>query len=184
MEEIRGNETGMSVEAIDGNMVFKPIGHLNFTPEEYGTIKESSKGHQYVVMYRDHADGNGKGEYFAVGDFDRIFSEQGYWFNGEDRPIHTIVLTNDDVPSIVAKREHLIRMIQMSESKMNEIVVPPKPKCDGRATRNTNPNAFEEWDNMKLLQETRKRAMKNRIDVLRAELEKTKNYSTTLYRIK
>lgn len=181
MEEINANETGMSVETIDGNMVFKPIGHLNFTPEEYGTIKESSKGHQYVVMYRDHADGNGKGEYFAAGDFDRIFSEQGYWFNGVDRPIHTIVLTNDDVPSIVAKREHLIRMIQMSESKMNGIVVPSKPNCDGRATRKTNPKAFEEWDELKLSQEARKRALKNRIDALRTELEKTKKYSTTLY---
>lgn len=102
-------------------------------------------GYKWVVMYRDHYRGNGKGEYFLAQDYPKLLEKQRYLFNNEDRPVHTIILTNEDVPSMVEKRRVLINLLTKKNDDIRTLAR-PKKNFDGRKTRRTAPQEYAEYD--------------------------------------
>lgn len=152
---------------------------------DWQTIIEESASYKYVVMYRDHYRGNGKGEYFSAEDFKRLFKEQDFWFFNFERPVYKVILTNDDVPSIIARRRELINDIQHVEFNIHYLYIPMRPNCDGRATRRTQPEAFAEWDKAKAKAQRKLNKLNKKRNNLREALEAVQPYySTTLYNIK
>ena len=145
-------------------------------------ILNESKSFKYVVMYRDHYRGNGKGEWFKAEEFAALFEKQGFWFYGCERPVYEVILTDDDVPAIIEQRKQIISELQKVECDIRFTNIPMRPHCDGRATRRTQPEAFAEWDKAKA---TRKlNGLRKRRDGLQASLDAVQSvYSTTLYHI-
>ncbi len=151
---------------------------------DWQTIMSEAAAYKFVVMYRSHERGNGKGEYFSTSDFERLFKEQDFWFFNCERPVWQVILTDEDVPSIIAQRRELIDKIQRVEFDIHYLHIPMRPNCDGRATRRTQPEAFAEWDKAKAKAERKMKTLRNKRDNLRKELEAVQPYfSTTLYNI-
>lgn len=140
------------------------------------------QGYKWVVMLRDHYRGNDKGEYFAASDYDRIKRTQPYWFTNTDHPIHTVILTNDDVPSIIAKRCEIINKIQNLTVLADRLNRPTKG-FDGRKTRKTAPELFAEWDKRVDAYCKQKGALIDKKTDAMSALQDLPKYSTTLLRI-
>lgn len=156
---------------------------------DYGTfdwksIMKDAAAYKYVVMYRDHYRGNGRGEYFNSEEFEKIFAEQDFWFYNCERPVWKVILTNDEVPAIIGRRRLLVREINLLSYEIQHIYVPFRPACDGRATRRTQPEAFAEWDKAKAKAERKIKKLRTKRDNIRKQLEAVQPYySTTLYKI-
>lgn len=141
------------------------------------------QGFKWVIMYRDHYRGNGKGEYFAAADYDRIKRTQPYWFTNTDRPVHTVILTNNDVPSIIQTRYKLIEKINRLDVEINRLNRPQKG-FDGRKTRRSAPELYADYDKRIATYNKQVSALIDQKTDIQAELQKIENYSTTLMRIK
>ena len=155
-------------------------------PFDWDKIKEEAKHYKYVVMYREgHYRGNGKGEFFESNILNELFEKQIFWFNNEYRPIQAVILTNDDVESIINKRKIIISKINIAESDYYKFKRDLKyPKLDRRTTRKTNP---QDWANFDKIVNKKRRmelaTLKKKRD-LSKELDALPYYSTTLYHIR
>ena len=137
---------------------------------------------KWVILMRDHADGNGKGEYFAAADYDKIKAAQPYWFTNTDRPVHTVILTDDDVPSIINKRNLIINALQNLDVEINKNKRPAKD-FDGRKTRRTAPELYADYDKrLNAYNAAVSRLIDQKTD-LYAALQTLPHYSTTLKKI-
>jgi hypothetical protein len=147
-------------------------------------IMNEAKNYKYVVMYRDHYRGNGKGEWFKADEFAAIFKQQDFWFYNIERPVFQVILTDDDVPAIIMQRSEIIRELQKVECDIRYTNIPMRPMCDGRATRRTQPEAFAAWDKAKAKAAKKLNSLRSRRDSLQASLNAVQPYySTTLYNI-
>ena len=146
-------------------------------------IINAAQEYKYVVMYRDHYRGNGKGEYFESGIFRELYEQQGFWFRNTDRPVHTVILTNDDVPGLIARRKELINAIDSLQCACNNVRIPYRPACDGRATRRTQPDAFAEWDTEKAAALAHVKELREQREAVSRTLNEVPYYSTTLLRL-
>lgn len=155
---------------------------MNKTIKISDLTPEAVNGYKWVVMYRDHYRGNGKGEYFAASDLAAIRTQQPFWFDNTDRPVHTVILTNDDVPAIIAKRCEIINKIQNLTAQIDSLNRPPKG-FDGRKTRKTAPELFAEWDKRVDAYCKQKGALIDKKTDAMAALQDLPKYSTTLLRI-
>lgn len=152
---------------------------------DWNEILKESKNYKYVVMLRDHYNGNGKGEFFESQHFDWLMEHQKFWFFNCERPVYHVTLTNDNVPAIIDKRKTLINAINDIERKLREIVIPMRPACDGRATRRTQPEAYAQWDKDREDGKTKYSILKSKHDSLLNELSSIKpSFSTTLLELK
>ncbi|MBP5455604.1 MAG: hypothetical protein J6Y37_03830 [Paludibacteraceae bacterium] len=138
---------------------------------------------KWVVLHRDHYQGNAKGEYFAASDYDTLKREQPFWFLSEDRPVYEVVLTDEDVPSLVKRRGDVIRELDGLRYDYNHIYDPARPKCDGRKTRRTAPEAYAQFDEDKAKAKEAKGKIKQRESELYEELGQLP-FSSTLYHIR
>ena len=125
---------------------------------------------KWVVMHRDHYQGNAKGEYFAASDYDALKREQPFWFLSEDRPVYEVVLTDEDVPSLVKRRGDVIQEIKDLRYDYNHVYDPLRPKCDGRKTRRTAPEAYAQFDEDKAKAKEAKQKIEGRLNELYEEL--------------
>lgn len=150
---------------------------------DWQDIMNEAKCYKYVVMYRDHYPGNGKGEYFRSEDFELLMEHQSHWFNCTERPLEMVILTNDDVPDIINERKRLIDLLQTIRWQKEKINVPAHPDCDGRATRRTQPEAYAKWDAEVAQTKALIAEKKEAINRLQAQLNTITYYSSTLYRI-
>lgn len=147
-------------------------------------IMNEAKDYKCVVMHRNHYRGNGKGEWFRAEEFAALFEKEGFWFFNCERPVYEVILTDDDVPGIIAQRRELIDKIQRVEFDIRNTNIPMRPMCDGRATRRTQPEAFAEWDKAKAKAAKKLNSLRSRRDSLQAQLDAVQPYySTTLYHI-
>lgn len=137
-------------------------------------------GYKWVVMYRDHYRGNSKGEYFLSDKFAKIMKEEPFWFYNLERPVHTVILTNDDVPTIVKQRCELINSLSHLKCDMWRCHKPAKG-FDGRFTRNTHPELYAKYD--KEVAEVNKKYNKLReeYNAVETKLKQIKYYSSTLH---
>lgn len=108
-------------------------------------IMNEAHNYKYVVMYRDNYRLNSKGEFFPADNFADLVREQPQWFTNEERPVYKVVLTNDDVPAIIADRKRVIAQINNVEITMSTINQPTL-QADGRSTRRTQPEAWAAFD--------------------------------------
>lgn len=140
------------------------------------------KGYKYVIMYQDHYRGNGKGFYFLTENYEKIKESQRFWFTNTDRPVHTVILTNSDIPTILAQRRKFIYSLQSVEFDIQHL---PRPtKCfDGRKTRRTAPELYAAYDEEVNQYNLRISELCDTKLQLYAELGKIPKYSTTLYYI-
>lgn len=83
--------------------MFIKLQKIGSQSEIYQLAKE--KGAKWVVILNDHYHGNSKGCYYSVEDF---HSAKINWM-AEERPITSVMLTDDDVPALVKKRALLIQ---------------------------------------------------------------------------
>lgn len=141
------------------------------------------QGYTWVVLLRDHYRGNAKGEYFLASDYDRIKRDQPFFFTNTERPVYMIILTDDDVPTIIAKRSILIDKITSVDVEINRLKRPRKV-FDGRKTRRTAPELYAEYDKQVATYNSQISALIDRKTDIMAELQKIENYSTKLLRIK
>lgn len=137
---------------------------------------------KWVVMFRDHYQGNSKGEYFAVSDYEALKKKQPFWFTSEDRPVYEVVMTDEDVPSLVNRRRDVIKLLDSLKYDYDHVYDPMKPKCDGRKTRRTAPEAYAQFDKDKAKAKEEKDRIKERKEDLYDELGHLP-FSSTLLRI-
>lgn len=137
---------------------------------------------KWVVMFRDHYRGNSKGEYFAVGDYEALKEKQPFWFINEDRPVYEVVMTDEDVPSLVKRRGDVIRRLDCLKYDYNHVYDPMRPKCDGRKTRRTAPEAYAQFDKDKAEAQKKKDEIEASYKGLLEELGHLP-FSSTLHRI-
>ena len=146
-------------------------------------IMNEASNYKYVVMYRDHYQGNGKGEFFAADRLAALMDEQPYWFHNEDRPVYEVILTDDDVVEIINARQRVIDQINKTEYTMNALPLPVL-KADRRSTRRTQPEAWAEYDRAVDAYDEDRRALEFALAALRAALNVIPYYSTTLLQIR
>lgn len=140
------------------------------------------QGYTWVVLLRDHYRGNGKGEYFLASDYDRIKREQPFLFTNTERPVYTVILTDNDVPAIIAKRSSLISKINSINFEINHSKR-PKKGFDGRKTRRTAPELYAEYDKQIAAYNSQMSILFDKKTDIMAELQKIDNFSTSLLRI-
>ena len=141
------------------------------------------QGYTWVVLLRDHYRGNTKGEYFLAADYDRIKREQPFFFTNTERPVYTVILTDNDVPAIITKRSSLIKEINSINIEINRLNR-PKKEFDGRKTRRTAPELYAEYDKQVAAYNSQMSVLFNKKTDLMSELENIENYSTLLVRVK
>lgn len=142
----------------------------------------NTEGYTWVVMLRDHANGNGKGEFFAAENYEKIKNAQPFWLTNTDRPVHTVILTDDDVPTIIQKRGYIIRDINKKDVEINALKRPAKD-FDGRKTRRTAPELYADYDKrLNAYNAAVSRLIDKKTD-LYAVLQTLPHYSTTLKQI-
>lgn len=141
------------------------------------------QGYKWVLMYRDHSPGNSAGEYFLASDYERIKRTQPYLFANTDRPVYLVILTNNDVPSIIQTRSYFVDAAKGIDVKINRLNRPTKG-FDGRKTRRTAPELFADYD--KRIAEYNKQvsALVDQKTDLFASYKKLPVYSINLLRIK
>jgi hypothetical protein len=91
-------------------------------------------------------------------------------------------LTDEDVPSLVKRRDDVIRELDGLRYDYNHVYDPARPKCDGRKTRRTAPEAYAQFDEDKAKAKEIKQKIKQRENELYEELGQLP-FSSTLYRI-
>lgn len=155
---------------------------MNKTIKISDLTPEAVNGYKWVVMYRDHYRGNGKGEYFAASDLAEIRAQQPFWFDNTDRPVHTVILTNDDVPAIIETRCLIINGIQNLRHTIETTARPPR-NFDGRKTRKTAPELYAAYDRALADYTAQINRLKSKKTALQTTLDGMQNYSTTLLRI-
>jgi hypothetical protein len=146
------------------------------------TIMNEASNYKYVVMYRDHYQGNGKGEFFAADRLAALMEEQPYWFSNEDRPVYEVILTDEDIPKIIADRQKVIDQIQTAEYTMSKLSRPVL-NADRRSTRRTQPEAWAEYDKAVEAYNADRSALELAIAGLRAALKVIPYHSTTLLQL-
>lgn len=114
------------------------IFNANYTTFSWKEVMNEASNYKYIVMYRDHYQGNGKGEFFAADRLAALMEEQPYWFSNEDRPVYEVILTDEDIPKIIADRQKVIDQIQTAEYTMSKLSRPVL-NADRRSTRRTQP---------------------------------------------
>lgn len=124
---------------------FKMISENPADISTWEDVMNEAHNYKYVVMYRDRYLGNSKGEFFQAHNFADLFREQPYWFNNEYRPVFEVLLTNDDVPTIIADRKRVIAQIHKVDITLSTINQPTL-QADGRSTRRTQPEAWAAFD--------------------------------------
>ena len=88
------------------------------TEKNVTSVQEAiNLGFKYVIAYRDHYRGNSKGEIYVCNEKNARI--QLSHFNMDDRGIHTMLATNDDVLAIQSKRNRLINVISHIEHSMS-----------------------------------------------------------------
>lgn len=143
-------------------------------------IMQEAVNYKYVVMYRDHYRGNGKGEYFDGNKMMEILNKCSYLFSNDDRPVYKVILTNDDVPKCIGQRKELIKIIDELMYEKYQIHIPGRPNCDGRKTRRTAPEAYAEFDRICKEGSELKRKITAEIGYYLKQMEDIPYYSTTL----
>ena len=146
-------------------------------------VKKEARNYKYVVMYRDHYTCNGKGEFIASSDFDRVFVEQPYWFTNEDRPVYQVIFTNDEVPAIIADRQKILDQMNKVRYTMSTIQRPIL-QADGRSTRRTQPEAWAAFDKAVEDYNAQRDALQQCLNLLLETLGKLEYYSTTLLQLR
>lgn len=159
------------------------IFNANYTTFSWKEVMDEAKNYQFVVMYRDHYQGNGKGEFFAADRLAALMKEQPYWFSNEDRPVYEVILTDEDIPKIIADRQKVIDQIQTAEYTMSKLSRPVL-NADRRSTRRTQPEAWAEYDKAVEAYNADRSALELAIAGLRAALKVIPYYSTTLLQIR
>lgn len=107
-------------------------------------IKEA-QNYKYLIILRDHYRGNGAGEYCLTSILEALYKEQGFWFNNIERPVHTVIMTDMDVPSNISQRNKLYQEAERKTYEISHVYMPMRPACDGRATEKTQPEAYAQW---------------------------------------
>lgn len=152
------------------------------SPFSWTEIQEIAKNYNYVVILRNHHRGNGVGEFFETKKFNEILKNQPFWFNCDERPVHTVILTNEDIPSIVDERERLISKLNLIQFKMSELRK-PQLQADNRSTRRTQPAAWALYDKEMNTYNLQRAALLQNLNMYESELKKLPNYSVTLLQL-
>lgn len=137
---------------------------------------------KWIILIRDHYRDNGKGEFFAATRYEALKKKAPYWFLNEERPVCTVIMTDDDVPSLVQERDKTIKAIFSLKRDRDNVYDPAKPDCDGRKTRRTAPEAYAKFDKDKAKAKKDKERIAKKIKVLEERLKELP-YSSTLYHI-
>lgn len=145
-------------------------------------VMNEARNYKYVVMYRDHYRGNGKGEFFQANNFAALLREQPYWFAQEERPVYEVILTNDDVPDIIADRKRVISQMSKVEYTLSTISR-PNLQADGRSTRRTQPEAWADFDKAVEDYNAQRTALQQCLNLLSQTLTALPYYSTTLMQL-
>lgn len=149
----------------------------------------------WVVIFHDHYRGNAEGYYQAIEDFEN--SKHFHWHESyADRGAVSVVLTDEDVPSLVAKKRELAaRLRELIHNKVNAINqawhnIGPLKHIDGRWGKN-NPKRIEAMEFNKKLPILRKQAEENvtaifreEEEALRAEIVKLALVSSSMWQFK
>ena len=155
---------------------------ISDNPADLSTWEEvmtEARNYKYVVMHRDCYRGNGKGEFFQAHNFADLFREQPYWFNNEEHPVNEVLLTNDDVPAIIADRKRVIAQIRKVDITLSTINQPTL-QADGRSTRRTQPEAWAAFDRAVEDYNAQSNALQQCINLLSQTLTALPYYSTSL----
>lgn len=107
-------------------------------------IKEA-QNFKYFIILRDHYRGNAAGEYCLTSILEALYKEQNFWFYNIERPVHTVIMTDMDVPSNISQRNKLYQETERKTYEISHVYMPMRPACDGRATERTQPEAFAQW---------------------------------------
>ena len=164
------------------NKTFKMISDNPADLSTWEEVMNEARNYKYVVMYRDHYTGNGKGEFFQAHNFAALLKEQPYWFAQEERPVYEVILTNDDVPSIIADRKRVIAQMAKVEYTMSTINHPTL-QGDGRSTRRTQPEVWAAFDKAVEDYHNQRNALQQCLNLLSQTLTALPYYSTTLMQI-
>lgn len=161
------------------NKIFAMISNNPANLPTWEDVMNEARNYQYVVMYNDYYRGNGDGEFFRADNFAALRSEQPYWFSQEERPVYAVILTNDDVPAIIADRQRVIEQINNVEYTLSTIARPTL-LADGRSTRRTNPAAWAAFDKAVADYNAQRDALQQCLTLLNKTLAALPYYSTTL----
>lgn len=164
------------------NKTFKMIADNPADLSKWEDVMNEASNYKYVVMHRDHYRGNGKGEFFQANNFAALLREQPYWFTNEERPVYEVILTNDDVPTIIADRRRVIAQINKVEYTLSTIQSPTL-QVDGRSTRRTQPEAWAAFDKAVEDYNAQRNALQQCISLLSQTLIALPYYSTTLMQL-
>jgi len=164
------------------NKTFKMISDNPADLSTWEDVMNEARNYQYVVMYRDHYRGNGKGEFFQANNFAALIREQPFWFAQEERPVYEVILTNEDVPAIIADRQRVIAQMNKVEYTLSTIIRPTL-QADGRSTRRTNPAAWAAFDKAVEDYNAQRNALQQCLNLLSQTLTALPYYSTTLLEI-
>lgn len=135
-------------------------------------IKEA-QNYKYLIILREHYRGNAAGEYCLTSILEALYKE-GFWFYNIERPVHTVIMTDMDVPSNISQRNKLYQEAERKTYEISRVYMPMRPACDGRATEKTQPEAFAQWH--KVRQEGQAK-----IDALKAEKRNIEEQLDVLY---
>lgn len=150
---------------------------------------------KWVVIFHDHYRGNAEGYYQTVEDFEN--SKHFHWHECyADRGAVSVWLTDEDVPSLVAKKRELAeRLRELIRDKVNAINqawhnIGGLKRIDGRWSK-TNPKRIEAMEFNEELPILRKQAERNvtaifreKEEALRAEIDKLALVSSSMWQFK
>lgn len=112
---------------------------------DWESIINEAQDYKYIIILRDHDKANGAGDYCSTSIIETLYKTEAFWFFNIERPVHTVILTDVDVPSNIAYRQRLSKEIAIKTQERYKVYMPMRPACDGRATERTQPEAFAEW---------------------------------------
>lgn len=136
-------------------------------------IIQKAQDYKYIIILHDHYIANAAGEYSLTSILPALYKNERFWFDNEERPVHTVILTDIDVKANIDERVALRRDIQAKVVERYRVPMPLRPACDGRATERTQPEAFAAW------RQARKEGQA-KIDSLTEEINQLRDRFTSL----
>lgn len=143
-------------------------------------VEEARKhGAKWVVVWTDHYRGNSKGYYQSVENFAK--SNVLHWNDiPEDRGAVQVILTDEDVPAMVAQKTELgeqLRRMQLEYDRI-EREAPAKEHIDGRWGKN-NPIRIAALEANRIRREN----IKNAQDAMHQRMEDVYNQMNRLFEL-
>lgn len=153
---------------------------LHHHTKKIDLFKLNSKGYKWIILLREHYKYNGDGEFLSAEHYEQIKTAQPFWFNNIERPVHTVLFTNDNVPDIIAQRAKIHDKIRLLDSELRKYPRPIK-LFDGRKTRRTAPELYADYDKQVKDYNNAYSRIIDKKTKLFAELAKYPNYDDLYY---